>query len=498
MAPRSTGCRACVRRKVKCDETRPSCKRCVKAGTQCPGFPQDLFKFVDETQDVSQRHAPPRRGREAPKAAESSVTILVESEKATPQMLIADELGLCGPRENVYICYLLERFFSLSARYQDLNGHREWISICLTESSQLPTASIAIRCLAAGFFGRRHHQESITAFAGQGYGQALRSLHDLLHQPDGAQSHDAIAATTALNMYEYVNPTTGKAWIKHARGVARLMEFQGAQRFKNYPARLILEVNKPVLCAEALTNRKRIFLENKEWQSVYDPYQPRASHISRLWDLVATMPGTTEDILGLEHKTSLGVLTSEECDETILKLDLLKIELKAWYATWTGDLGQQRYEVPASSGNGTTSDANGPLFTTLLHYEFLESANVFVLHDAVMIAILEWTQKVIDLSQGKVHIFGEISEARHYAYNICRSVEYHLQTQNIEGGAFYIIMPARSAYLALPKPSRVARWLIRLMLSLGWRSRRRRCKVCRLRAITSGKMHIHPLHKQVR
>ena len=467
MAPRSTGCRACVRRKVKCDETRPSCKRCVKAGTQCPGFPQDVFKFVDETQDVSQRHAPATEEREANQTTESAVTAPVKSEQTTPQIVISDELGLSGPRENVYICYLLERFFSLSARYQDLNGHREWISICLAESNQLPTASLAIRCLAAGFFGRRHHQEGITAFAGQGYGQALRSLHNLLRQPDGAQSHDAIAATTALNMYEYVNPTTGRAWIKHARGVARLMEFQGPERFKHYPARLILEVNKPVLCAEALTNRKRLFLENKEWQSIYDPYQPRASHIMRLWDLVATMPGITEDILSLENKTSVGILTTEECDDNIAKLDSLKIEMKAWYASWTEDLGQKRYEVPASCGSGITSDAKGPLFTTLLHYEFLESANVFVLHDAVMIAILEWTQKIVDLSQGKIHIFGEIPEARYYAYNICRSIDYHLQTQNIEGGAFYIIMPARSAYLALPKLSRAARWLVRLMLMVG-------------------------------
>lgn len=31
-----SGCRTCKQRKVKCDETKPSCRRCVKAGWPCP------------------------------------------------------------------------------------------------------------------------------------------------------------------------------------------------------------------------------------------------------------------------------------------------------------------------------------------------------------------------------------------------------------------------------------------------------------------------------
>ncbi|KAH7391276.1 hypothetical protein BKA64DRAFT_98984 [Cadophora sp. MPI-SDFR-AT-0126] len=34
-----TGCITCRKRRVKCDETRPSCNRCLKYGTQCSGYP---------------------------------------------------------------------------------------------------------------------------------------------------------------------------------------------------------------------------------------------------------------------------------------------------------------------------------------------------------------------------------------------------------------------------------------------------------------------------
>ncbi|KAJ5337336.1 uncharacterized protein N7506_005358, partial [Penicillium brevicompactum] len=34
----STGCAACRKRKVKCDEQKPSCQKCIKHGISCPGY----------------------------------------------------------------------------------------------------------------------------------------------------------------------------------------------------------------------------------------------------------------------------------------------------------------------------------------------------------------------------------------------------------------------------------------------------------------------------
>ncbi|KAK9311341.1 hypothetical protein V1524DRAFT_371398 [Lipomyces starkeyi] len=36
--PRSKGCQICLQRRVKCDETRPACKRCEARGQKCPGY----------------------------------------------------------------------------------------------------------------------------------------------------------------------------------------------------------------------------------------------------------------------------------------------------------------------------------------------------------------------------------------------------------------------------------------------------------------------------
>ncbi|KAE9376674.1 hypothetical protein N431DRAFT_400960 [Stipitochalara longipes BDJ] len=41
-----TGCSTCKIRRVKCDESRPHCKRCIKFGMTCDGYPTDSTSFT--------------------------------------------------------------------------------------------------------------------------------------------------------------------------------------------------------------------------------------------------------------------------------------------------------------------------------------------------------------------------------------------------------------------------------------------------------------------
>ena len=95
MTPRSTGCRACVRRKVKLDATRPICKCGGKAGIDCPGF-RDGFKFVHETKDVLKRHVPAKKEN----VNDDSYTAvdLIKSDPSSPQLVVYDEIGFCRPK----------------------------------------------------------------------------------------------------------------------------------------------------------------------------------------------------------------------------------------------------------------------------------------------------------------------------------------------------------------------------------------------------------------
>ncbi|KAF3400057.1 hypothetical protein F1880_008291 [Penicillium rolfsii] len=42
-----TGCATCKNRRVKCDETRPSCQRCTRTGRACPGYRLEVRPKID-------------------------------------------------------------------------------------------------------------------------------------------------------------------------------------------------------------------------------------------------------------------------------------------------------------------------------------------------------------------------------------------------------------------------------------------------------------------
>ena len=53
-APRSLGCRTCVKQRIKCDELKPVCSRCALAGLGCDGA-KTVDDFQIHTQEEMQR-----------------------------------------------------------------------------------------------------------------------------------------------------------------------------------------------------------------------------------------------------------------------------------------------------------------------------------------------------------------------------------------------------------------------------------------------------------
>ncbi|KIX98551.1 uncharacterized protein Z520_05852 [Fonsecaea multimorphosa CBS 102226] len=52
--PRSKGCRICVKRRVRCDLTRPTCNNCARGNRPCPGYDSDL-RIFDEGYKLRKR-----------------------------------------------------------------------------------------------------------------------------------------------------------------------------------------------------------------------------------------------------------------------------------------------------------------------------------------------------------------------------------------------------------------------------------------------------------
>ena len=83
--PRSLGCSLCRKRRVKCDEQKPTCGNCQKYGVDCPGYEKDV-KFVSGKHQIRQRRRPA--------SAESPMTLTSNSLASSPP--VDDSLPLLG------------------------------------------------------------------------------------------------------------------------------------------------------------------------------------------------------------------------------------------------------------------------------------------------------------------------------------------------------------------------------------------------------------------
>lgn len=70
------GCHRCKARKIKCDETKPSCEACQKAGEECPGF-APKYKWITKHERLSQhkRNANGSHARQRASVEQAQTTV---------------------------------------------------------------------------------------------------------------------------------------------------------------------------------------------------------------------------------------------------------------------------------------------------------------------------------------------------------------------------------------------------------------------------------------
>ncbi|KAI2837540.1 transcriptional regulator family: Fungal Specific TF [Aspergillus niger] len=76
----STGCQNCRKRRIKCDETRPHCRACVRTGRTCPGYPdpfdvmlRDQVAFHRKKRHTSSKVSTPKIGVESIRSSPAPV-----------------------------------------------------------------------------------------------------------------------------------------------------------------------------------------------------------------------------------------------------------------------------------------------------------------------------------------------------------------------------------------------------------------------------------------
>ncbi|CAJ2506017.1 Uu.00g001470.m01.CDS01 [Anthostomella pinea] len=425
------GCNTCRSRRVKCDNTRPFCKRCTDYGRECGGYERETVFIVGTPDDKGRCASHPPRNAQASRGD--------QTEEEEPQMIETLELTAAEPRQPAWNDTLL----------LDSAAGTHWIRIVarhttLEDAFQSNSSASQQSEVALSLTGSRPLDVTPT------FGQEDFNLksHCLMRLPRGSDNAGSTSDEGLfLFLYEhnsssiYSNEPAGKS----PDGLADAIREPGPAAYQDLPAHhFFARVYRPSAIWAALLNRQPTFLCNPEWTVVPWERHPRTP-LDDLLDIVVLLPSIYSVA---DRITSLEPSPSRRLRAKDLLANCVNIEAQCeiWYS-----VVQQKAE---SSGQGslywvadsmTNAPSHAP-FADVLHFASPLMCLVHIYKWAVLIgfhqciyALLEVifepgaeegssSSSAPDLPSGIDPRKYQLPQTRALAANVCRGLDYALGT----------------------------------------------------------------------
>ncbi|KAH7316806.1 hypothetical protein B0I35DRAFT_434037 [Stachybotrys elegans] len=216
----SRGCMSCKKRRKKCDETRPSCLRCIKSKRTCGGYEAsslDAFRQHDIGDDgastlksIARKCSLPRN----PPAPEHGYL----TADALPHGITQDESNMFGLRAFLYDFCILPSHDNMS---------RGFLSTLEVTVRQLgPKSDLARACQAVSFLcgGKMQNRKMFIDKAERFYQELLGSVAKAIDSPVLARAPEVKLMVILLGMHQMVTADEDNHanYDIHSRGLAAL------------------------------------------------------------------------------------------------------------------------------------------------------------------------------------------------------------------------------------------------------------------------------------
>ncbi|KAF2462353.1 hypothetical protein BDY21DRAFT_418252 [Lineolata rhizophorae] len=475
---RSKGCHTCRKRRVKCDETKPTCKRCEKSGYWCAGYEREL-QFVHSSTSPLPSSSRSTSG-DAQAAPQTSVVPIRGGRRPPPPPAVPcsvpDELSLEAFQGDVCLAFLFENFVWRSYG-------TPWLELA-AKGKLDALSSQACQALARSNFGRAFHDAELQTSGAVEYGAALQALRPMLSDPSRPDFTSLVVPVLILLMHSGLHEDRdGSAY--HVRGLFTLLSVCGPEAFQEQPLRSAFESCRSALIVSGLLTRRRTFFEDDRWKDVpwaNDPWNK--SQQNHLADILSHVPGFLDDEARLSQEPS------EEARANLLagiRLQLSK--LFRWRYAWEMANPCAVWEAPADRF-GQHANLDRRVVQTTLHFAIPIHAAEIALYDAVQLWLLGLLWKtdphgaaaaVASLARGAasavedtsseeaqsgetrspLYLPGETVMLRDVALEICRAFEYHIKqhAKVFKEQLLFYLMPIGLAWSVLEKEDRAHEWI---------------------------------------
>jgi Fungal Zn(2)-Cys(6) binuclear cluster domain len=263
---RSKGCRTCRARKVKCDEARPICQRCIRSRFECQGYGEPTTFLSDN-----------------PRPQDTSPTDLSKSIRASQaQPVYAVPQALPYPAELTYVGFLVSRLcIGTPGDSRDFS----WLRPGLESPDQNSLFYVTSRCLAEVYYGRVFRQEGVVTKGITKYGSILGHLRQQLQVPELFHVNGLMSVIMVAVVIESVANQSAAGFHAHVRGLAQLVQRAGPEAFMRRPNILIFETCRSWIVRSAIISKHETFVAAPEWKTIPWTYEKKGA-IRKLWDIM--------------------------------------------------------------------------------------------------------------------------------------------------------------------------------------------------------------------
>ncbi|VUC35443.1 unnamed protein product [Clonostachys rosea] len=275
--PKSTACRDCKRKKIKCDQNWPACGQCLRSKLACQG-PTSLSKFVhqgDHRAAPAVQHnipvASPEIKTQKPRAKSgklvqrrqtnyengTSMSVMrFQTPRRSPPSTSADRLAI---KLNILLRDGLDNGVCRHMSYLPHVRQRLGSSTCLRDCA-------AVFCSAWADYRRRAPPENLISL--KLFGKALRSLGKAVQDNKMAFSVETLGAMTLLERTETLfSVGRVKHLVKHLNGIKYVLLHKGLPNLDDGLDVSLTFENQGALFALSLTGNENYMLKEK-WPKI--------------------------------------------------------------------------------------------------------------------------------------------------------------------------------------------------------------------------------------
>ncbi|CZR55799.1 uncharacterized protein PAC_05687 [Phialocephala subalpina] len=378
VAGRSKGCSTCRKRRVKCDETRPICNRCLRSGAKCDGAKDIAFV---EAKIVKSRRTVKRTAMTPSSSCDSG-----DTDRQPPMSPI-----LRGNEIEIYICYTQKH--GLRGPLMDLaiqDGHLNDV-IPAEPSATIANDRIfqqAVLSFSVIFFGTQHGHSIITSKGYAMYGVALSQLNQALSDPKCYTRDEVILSVIALALLEVFIPTGPSSFLEHMLGLEKLLELRDTNFYLSPKHAELYKAVRYMILFAAIQSGRPSNLAKPEWKAALRVTCSEEEMQEQ--DLLDIFADCTVLVAKRDHMLANWGLDLEDDahQRDYLKRRALTLlnQLRAWRRQWDTDQRHRSVDTPAASPESWGSAS--PPFITGLEFANEAIAAMLMFYNTVLINVL--------------------------------------------------------------------------------------------------------------